>query len=153
MVTINKLIDLITDLSKSHLMVKDSGYGPLDRIDDVKYPLVWMDIQTGTLELNERNLTGSYVVDIYCFDRIDKDQNNLKDIISDTSFILDGIVAKFSQSSLYRDNFVKINGTINKSLVQQVNSDDTFGFVASFEVTFPVPLNSCNAPFETCLDC
>lgn len=134
-------------------MVKDAGYGPLDRIDDVKYPLVWTDIQSGTVELNERNLTGSYLVDVYAFDRIDKDQNNLKDVISDTSFILDGIVAKFSQSSLYRDNFVKINGTINKNLVQQVNSDNVFGWNASFEVTFPIPLNDCNVPFEPCLDC
>jgi hypothetical protein len=153
MVTINKLIMLFNDLAKSHLMIKDSGYGPLDRIDDVKYPLVWTDIQTGSLELNERNLTGTYTIDLYCFDRLDKDQNNLKDIISDTSFILDGIVAKFSQSALYRENFVKINGTINKNLVQQVNSDDTFGWNATFEVTFPVPLNECNSPFEECLDC
>ena len=153
MITINKLIDLFNDLSLSHLMVKDAGYGPLDRIDNVHYPLVWTDIQTGTLELNERNLTGSYIVDLYAFDRIDKDQNNLKDVISDTSFILDGIVAKFAQSSLYRDNFVKINGTINKSLVQQTTTDDVFGWNASFEVTFPVPLNECNTPFNECLDC
>jgi hypothetical protein len=150
MVTINKLIDLITDLAKSHLMVKDAGYGPLDRIDDVKYPLIWTDIQSGTVELNERNLTGTYTIDLYAFDRLDKDQNNLKDVISDTSFILDGLVAKFSQSELYRNNFVKINGTINKSLVQQVNSDDIFGWNANFDVSFPVPLNECNAPFDDC---
>lgn len=153
MVTINKLIDLFNDLSLSHLMVKDFGYGPLDNIDQVKYPLTWLDIQTGTIELNERNLTGTYTIDLYCFDRLDKDENNLKDIISDTSFILDSLVAKFAQSSLYRDNFVKINGTVNKSLVQQVNSDSVFGWNSSFEVSFPVPLNSCNTPFQTCLDC
>lgn len=163
MLTLNKIIELFKDLSNRHQMVAHFGYGPTNQIDNItpQYPLVWLDTPSSTVVLTERTLTGSYNLSLFCLDRVDKDQINFQDILSDTDFILNTMLTSFGFSSLYRDNFVKIEeGTATKTIITYDetinNKDNVAGWQMDFTIRFPIPLNECVIPVDEdcgCDDC
>lgn len=103
--TLNKLIELIQEVSQNHQMVADFRFGPLynrNALRDLNTPYIWLEEQQSKITIGDGSMkTALYTFTLYCMDRIQKDESNYRDILSDTKFILDTIVTELDQHPLF----------------------------------------------------
>lgn len=156
-VTINNIVEIFNDIANRHNMIYDFGYGATENIGNdslIKYPLLWLDTPSNNIQFSDMNTTGFYNIDLYCMDILDKDQINYRDSISDTDFILNNIITELTRSSFYRENQIKIDGSVTKTLSVYDGRDNIVGWQASFVLKFPIRYTNCNIPIDPiCEDC
>lgn len=107
MTSYQALINEITDFYNNHVQVKKVGSDfqeqmPNFATKDEKYPIVFIVPVTALATEN----TNDFVLDIFCFDIIQKDRANINVILSDCQQILYDLFTYFINSTNYNFDFV-----------------------------------------------
>jgi hypothetical protein len=149
-ITINQIIDVFRDIADRHLMINDFGNGPTYNIGAAKplnFPYLWVengDINTvfSVNGMKEKRLT----FNLYLMDKINKGDDNFDEIISDTEFILSGIIQEFSQLPFYVQNKLSLFQDISMQPVVEETDDNVNGWLASIALKIPIPYTYCEMP-------
>ena len=151
-ITVNQIIDVFRDIADRHLMINDFGNGPTYNIgaaDELKFPYLWVengDINTvfSANGMREKRLT----FNLYLMDKINKGDDNFDEIISDTEFILSGIIQEFSQLPFYVQNKLSLFQDINLTPVVEATDDNVNGWQATISLKIPIPYTYCEMPIR-----
>jgi hypothetical protein len=152
--TLNKLIELVQLVSQNHKMVADFRFGPLwnrNALRDLKTPYVWLEEKTSKIVMgNGSHKTGEYTFTLYCMDRIQKDESNYDEILSDTKFILDTIMTELDQHPLFVDLGISfpVDSTISYEPVYEETDTNSNGHSCEFTLRFPIRYTPCNVPIN-----
>ena len=148
--TLNMIIDLFRDIADRHLMVNDFGNGPSYNIgasNPMKFPYLWVENQSATTISSVNGMKEKqYTFVLYLMDKINKGDDNFDEIISDTDFILDGIIQEFSQSPFYVQNRISLVGNIVMQPVVEVTDDNVNGWQATLTFKVPIFKTYCDMP-------
>jgi hypothetical protein len=133
-------------------MINDFGNGPTYNIgaaDELKFPYLWVengDINTvfSANGMREKRLT----FNLYLMDKINKGDDNFDEIISDTEFILSGIIQEFSQLPFYVQNKLSLFQDINLTPVVEATDDNVNGWQATISLKIPIPYTYCEMPIR-----
>jgi len=152
--SLNKLFELIGLVSRSHRMVKDFRTGPLwdmNALKDLQTPYIWCEEAQSRISIgNGSHKTGLYTFRLYCMDRIQKDQTNYQEILSDTKFILDTIMTELDQHPLFRELGLSIDaGDIVFEPVYEETDVNANGHSVEFTLRFPIRYTPCNVPIDS----
>lgn len=152
-ITLKKTIDILRDLCLNrHHMVRSFGFGQLSDVgadSPMEFPYIWVEPTTSRVNINDNG--GTVLIEgfnIYCMDKLKKGDSNYEDILSDTRFILDTIIADFRNSKYYVDYGIKFNGDVIYDPAIEATDDNTNGWVAAVELKMPFRYNVCNIPIE-----
>jgi len=152
--SLNKLIELVQLVSQNHKMVADFRFGPLwnrNALRDLKTPYVWLEEKTSRIVMgNGSHKTGEYTFTLYCMDRIQKDESNYDEILSDTKFILDTIMTELDQHPLFVDLGISfpVDSTISYEPVYEETDTNSNGHSCEFTLRFPIRYTPCNVPIN-----
>lgn len=148
--TLNMIIDLFRDIADRHLMVNDFGNGPSYNIGasrPMKFPYLWVENQTATTISSVNGMKEKqYTFILYLMDKINKGDDNFDEIISDTDFILDGIIQEFSQSPFYVQNRISLVNNIVMQPVVEATDDNVNGWQATLTFKVPIFKTYCDMP-------
>ena len=151
--TLNNLVALIKEVSLNHFMIKDFGFGPLwnRNVEELNTPYIWCE--EGQSKMTQGNMsmkTSEYTFTLYCMDRIQKDETNYQEILSDTKFILDTIMTELDQHPL----FIQLGLTYNKNQdiiynpIYEETDYNANGHSAEFTWKFAFRLTPCTVPIQ-----
>ena len=150
--SINKLILIFKDLSSRHKLLNDFYYGQPDDLgasERLKFPYLW--VEQGSSEI-VKSLNGFketiYSFNFYVMDKINKGDDNYDEIVSDTHFILDGIIQELAQHKYYVDMNISIDGNIVMDPVVEATDDNVNGWQAAIRLKVPIRYTPCNTPIE-----
>ena len=151
--SLNKLIELIGLVSRNHRMVKDFRNGPLwdmNALKDLQTPYIWCEEAQSRITIgNGSHKTGLYTFRLYCMDRIQKDQSNYQEILSDTKFILDTIITELDQHPLFIQLGLSIDqGDVVFEPVYEETDVNANGHMVEFTFRFPIRYTPCNVPID-----
>ena len=151
--SLNKLIELIGLVSRNHRMVRDFRFGPLwdmNALKDLQTPYIWCEEAQSRIAMGNRShKTGLYTFRLYCMDRIQKDQSNYNEILSDTKFILDTIMTELDQHPLFIELGLSIDeGDIVFEPVYEETDVNANGHSVEFTLRFPIRYTPCNVPID-----
>jgi hypothetical protein len=151
--SLNKLIEIIGLVSRNHRMVKDFRFGPLwdmNALKDLQTPYIWCEEAQSRISMgNNSHKTGLYTFRLYCMDRIQKDQSNYNEILSDTKFILDTIMTEIDQHPLFIQLGLSIDeGDIVFEPVYEETDANANGHSVEFTLKFPIRYTPCNVPID-----
>jgi hypothetical protein len=151
--SLNKLVELIGLVSRSHRMVRDFRFGPLwdmNALKDLQTPYIWCEEAQSRIAIgNGSHKTGLYTFRLYCMDRIQKDQSNYQEILSDTKFILDTIMTELDQHPLFMELGLSIDaGDIVFEPVYEETDVNANGHSVEFTLRFPIRYSPCNVPID-----
>ena len=151
--SLNKLIEIIGLVSRNHRMVKDFRFGPLwdmNALKDLQTPYIWCEEAQSRITMgNNSHKTGLYTFRLYCMDRIQKDQSNYNEILSDTKFILDTIMTEIDQHPLFIQLGLSIDeGDIVFEPVYEETDINANGHSVEFTLRFPIRYTPCNVPID-----
>lgn len=149
-ITVNQIIDVFRDIANRHLMINDFGNGPTYNIgaaDELKFPYLWVengDINTvfSVNGMKEKRLT----FNLFLMDKINKGDDNFDEVVSDTEFILSGIIQEFSQLPFYVQNKLSLFTDINLTPVVEATDDNVNGWQATISLKIPIPYTYCEMP-------
>ena len=151
-VSINKIVSIFQDLSIRQEMVYDFGYGPAYNIGaskEMKFPYIWIENNNTTTQKSDNGYkVNLYTFTIYCMDKINFGEDNYNEIISDTHYILDTMVAEISQHKYYVDMNLSIDGDINFLPVVEATDDNVNGWQCDITIKHPIRYTYCNSPIE-----
>ena len=151
--SLNKLIELIGLVSRNHRMVKDFRNGPLwdmNALKDLQTPYIWCEEAQSRITIgNGSHKTGLYTFRLYCMDRIQKDQSNYQEILSDTKFILDTIITELDQHPLFIQLGLSIDqGDVVFEPVYEETDVNANGHMVEFTFRYPIRYTPCNVPID-----
>jgi hypothetical protein len=151
--SLNKLIELIGLVSRNHRMVKDFRNGPLwdmNALKDLQTPYIWCEEGQSRISMgNNSHKTGLATFRLYCMDRIQKDQSNYQEILSDTKFILDTIITELDQHPLFIDLGLSIDsGDVVFEPVYEETDVNANGHMVEFTFRYPIRYTPCNVPID-----
>lgn len=153
--SLNKIIELVKLVSQNHLMVADFRFGPLwneNALRDLKTPYIWMDEGQSKMSMgNGSHKTGLFSFTLYCMDRIQKDETNYNEILSDTKFILETIITELDQHPLFVQLGISFDSN-NDVLIQPVMEETDVncnGHSAEITIRFPIRYTPCNVPINS----
>ena len=152
--SLNKLIELIGLVSRNHRMVKDFRNGPLwdmNALKDLQTPYIWCEEAQSRITIgNGSHKTGLYTFRLYCMDRIQKDQSNYQEILSDTKFILDTIITEIDQHPLFIQLGLSIDqGDVVFEPVYEETDVNANGHMVEFTFRYPIRYTPCNVPIDS----
>lgn len=152
--SLNKLVELVQLVSQKHRMVRDFRFGPLwnmNALKDLETPYVWLEELDSRITLgNQNHKTGLYTFKLYCMDRIQKDETNYTEILSDTKFILDTIITELDQHPLFVALGLSLDsGDITFEPVYEETDTNANGHSCEFTFRFPIRYTPCNIPIES----
>ncbi len=132
-------------------MVKDFRFGPLwnmNALRDLLTPYLWLEELDSRITMgNGSHKTGLYTFKLYCMDRIQKDETNYQEILSDTKFILDTIMTEIDQHPLFIELGLSIdNQDIIYEPVYEETDTNSNGHSCQFTLRFPIRYTPCNVP-------
>jgi len=151
--SLNKLIELIGLVSRNHRMVKSFRHGPLwdmNALKDLQTPYIWCEEAQSRITIgNGSHKTGLYTFRLYCLDRIQKDQSNYQEILSDTKFILDTIITELDQHPLFIQLGLSIDqGDVLFEPVYEETDVNANGHMVEFTFRYPIRYTPCNVPID-----
>lgn len=151
---LNKLISLIQEVCLNHKMVKDFGFGPLynmNALRSLQPCYVWCEEGQSRITMgNGSHKTGLTTFKLYCMDRIQKDESNYQQILSDTKFILDTIMADLDQHPLFVDLRISFDSSIDvtyERIYEETDMNDN-GHSCEFTWRYPIRYTPCNVPIN-----
>jgi len=149
--SLNRLVEIIQLVSQNHRMVKDFRFGPLwnmNALRDLMTPYIWLEELDSRITIgNGSHKTGLYTFKMYCMDRIQKDETNYREILSDTKFILDTIMTQIDQHPLFVELGLSIdNQDIIYEPVYEETDTNSNGHSCQFTMRFPIRYTPCNVP-------
>lgn len=154
--TVNTIIEIFRSISERHSMIQSFGFGPTFNISTnqaTRYPLLWVEQSPSTVQRQNGMIVAYYSFSVYVMDKLDKGDSNYNDVVSDTDFILNTIVAELGDSGKYRELGIVLQDTVTKEPVTTVNNtDNAEGWMADMSFKVVLPLNSCSIPVSSC-DC
>jgi len=148
-----KLVDIIKLVSQNHRMVKDFRFGPLwnrNALRDLQTPYIWLEEQTSRMSMgNLSHKTALFTFKMYCMDRIQKDETNYDQILSDTKFIIDTIMTEIDQHPLFVELGISFdNADVVIEPVYEETDTNSNGHSCEFTLRFPIRYTPCNVPIE-----
>lgn len=156
--SLNRLIEIIGLVSRNHRMVRDFRFGTLwdmNALKDLQTPYIWCEEAQSRISISNAgggpgsHKTGLYTFRLYCMDRIQKDQSNYNEILSDTKFILDTIVTELDQHPLFIQLGLSIDaGDIVFEPVYEETDSNCNGHSVEFTLRFPIRYTPCNVPID-----
>jgi hypothetical protein len=156
--SLNKLVEIIGLVSRNHRMVRDFRFGPLwdmNALKDLQTPYIWCEEAQSRIAIANSgggpgvHKTGLYTFRLYCMDRIQKDQSNYNEILSDTKFILDTIMTNIDQHPLFIQLGLSIDaGDIVFEPVYEETDVNANGHSVEFTLRFPIRYTPCNVPID-----
>ena len=156
--SLNKLVEIIGLVSRNHRMVRDFRFGPLwdmNALKDLQTPYIWCEEAQSRIAIANSgggpgvHKTGLYTFRLYCMDRIQKDQSNYNEILSDTKFILDTIMTNIDQHPLFIELGLSIDaGDIVFEPVYEETDVNANGHSVEFTLRFPIRYSPCNVPID-----
>ena len=152
--SLNDFISIIKEVSLNHLMVKSFGFGPLYNMnadEELQTPYIWCEEGTSRITMgNSSHKTGLITFTLFCMDRIQKDQSNYIDTLSDTKYILDTIMTELDQHPLfisYGLSFDK-NSDISIEPLNEHTDMDNNGHSCEFTWRYAIRYTPCNNPIK-----
>lgn len=135
-------------------MVKDFRAGPLwdmNALKDLQTPYIWCEEAQSRITIgNGSHKTGLYTFRLYCMDRIQKDQSNYQEILSDTKFILDTIITEIDQHPLFIQLGLSIDqGDVVFEPVYEETDVNANGHMVEFTFRYPIRYTPCNVPIDS----
>ena len=135
-------------------MVKDFRNGPLwdmNALKDLQTPYIWCEEAQSRITIgNGSHKTGLYTFRLYCMDRIQKDQSNYQEILSDTKFILDTIITEIDQHPLFIQLGLSIDqGDVVFEPVYEETDVNANGHMVEFTFRYPIRYTPCNVPIDS----
>ncbi len=152
--TLEKLIELIREVCLNHYMVKSFGFGPtynMNALRSLQPTYIWLEEGPSKITMgNGSHKTGLYTFTLYCMDRIQKDESNYTQTLSDTKFILDTIITELDQNPLFVQlglSFDSNSDILYEAIVEETDMNDN-GHSATFTWRFPIRYTPCNVPIN-----
>lgn len=149
--SINKIISIFKDFALRNKMVYDFSYGPTYNIGasrPMKFPYIWVEQGQATSSKGNQGWNTIVTFNVYCMDKIDRSADNFNELVSDTKFILDSMVAEMINHRLYRDYHISIDGDVIFDPVVEGTDDDVNGWQASISLRIPLLYTPCSTPVE-----
>ncbi len=151
--TYNNIIDVLRDIANRHYNINTFGVGQNWDIgaSETMYPLLWMkpisaklvaSTQLGSYPIKER------VIEIRCLDLVNKGEDNLNDVLSDTEQILTDVVNELSQNPYYITSQLGLIGDIDFSPLQEYSDDETSGHVVQLKFRTLNRNTFCGLPMD-----
>lgn len=149
-ITINKLVDVIENISTRHPFIKSFGSGSIDNIpDNIDYPLLWVEVDSVSRVKGGSGHNVKYIaLNLYLFDRLDNGNTNYWEVISDTDFSIDTMIAEITQNSYYHENSILIEGNIDGMPYNDDLADGVCGWLTPITFKHPLRYSSFNTPIE-----
>lgn len=120
-----QIVEYIEEFANAHDQIRKVGFDFYEQIDNVltkseKYPAFFIVPLPSTFETNEEGANlNTFNLDVYCLDIIQKDRNNIKEIISDTALMLNDLLLFFNEGQDWSFEAEKVGNVdpINNSLL------------------------------------
>lgn len=160
--TYNQIIDYIRTICSNHEMNPFCDFGPIWNINarnDITFPLVWIEPTDGKLINSVQGVrVKKYSLYIWCLDRINKGDQNFppitstyqyQEIISDTAFLLETIIAEIRESEWARLNYFILDSADDEmKIALEVTDENTNGWRCKMNFRIPDIYNPCNIPIN-----
>lgn len=143
MVTINQIVNQISNFASGHYQVNGFGTGQIEMFaasGTTEYPYLFCEF----LPFSTEERVYSINVRIYLLDRLQKESRNLQNILSDTQQVVLDLIAYF-QSSSFKDYRLVKNLNFNP-VFDSAHDDEVAGWYV--DLTFKVnnEYNRCQIP-------
>lgn len=120
-----QIVEYIEEFANAHDQIRKVGFDFYEQIDNIltkseKYPAFFIVPLPSTFETNEEGANlNTFNLDVYCLDIIQKDRNNIKEIISDTALMLNDLLLFFNEGKDWSFEAEKVGNVepINNSLL------------------------------------
>ena len=150
--SINEIILILNDISNRHNMVNDFGYGPSYNIGasrQMKFPYIWVEQgQSQTLKSVNGYKENIYTFTLFCMDKINMGEDNYSELMSDTHYILDGVISEISQHKFYIESGISLIDNIIMDPVMEATDDNVNGWQCDLTFKVPVFYTPCNSPIR-----
>ena len=140
--TLNQIVQTITNLGNAHQQIKSVYFGDLmdylSRGTDNVYPSLYIDLSGGNV--SERGVTLNF--SLYFFDRMLHEETNETEVLSDMLEVCQDIIAQLrSQSFEFEEG---LNATLN--FFTEDTPDLLAGVRADISLEIPFIANRCQVP-------
>jgi hypothetical protein len=133
-------------------MVNDFGYGPSYNIGasrQMKFPYIWVEQgQSQTLKSVNGYKENIYTFTLFCMDKINMGEDNYSELMSDTHYILDGVISEISQHKFYIESGISLIDNIIMDPVMEATDDNVNGWQCDLTFKVPVFYTPCNSPIR-----
>lgn len=144
---LNNVIDWMAAFAKENPLINDFGYGPkVNARHNLKMPYLWVRPLNSPITNGVNNSTITYNIEVIVMDRIDVSNNNYADIVNDTNYIIQMLVAELKYNLRYIDPYAKLEDNIEVEMVMEDTDNDVNGNRAVFSIKTPLRLTGCNIP-------
>ncbi|CAB4158102.1 Collagen triple helix repeat [uncultured Caudovirales phage] len=149
--TLNQIIGIFRDLAMRNEMINDFGFQQEAEISadrNIKFPYLHCEPTGSQLIQNANNMFQRmvYSFDISVMDRLDKDEGNWEEALSDCHYILSTIISEISKHPYYKELQLRIPSDINLAPAMEVRNDYVNGWMASIDLEVPFRYTPCNSP-------
>lgn len=141
--TLNQILNLIETTANSHAQINGYNFGEDFEIaasEQEMYPLVWTDVKDSSIDSNSLRLT----IDLKVLDIVKTDNNNEKDVLSDTLSIAQDIYALLT-SYVYQDYFI-VELASNLTPIREAYADIVNGWKMTLVFELMQDRNRCQVP-------
>lgn len=152
-ITLNNITDILKNIARDHIMIKDYGYGDLGSGKfNLKMPYLWIQPLSQSTINDNNTQQAVYSIDIFVCDRITKGDDNSEEIISDTNFILNWILSYFKTSKEIKNMGIKITNN-DLEIFTSKTDNNLNGWVVNVKFRIPINYSACDGLLEICPDC
>lgn len=159
MQTLNQHITLLRNYSESHLQINSFGVGDAwelvesftqtngvigedgEVVASRTYPVMWVEVNGSVLSGNQ--LTDTY--NIYFADRVNKDERNEAEVLSDMKQLCLDLAAYFKQDESYESNMT-VNLEFSMEDFTEKFNDEVAGWIMTLQIRQPYQYNECAIP-------
>jgi len=148
----NKIISILRDISILNKQVSSFGYGQMDDFNAdnlVEFPAIF--VESGPVRVSSLgNGYGEEVSEfrVYCMDRINKGDSNYQDIISDTKYILQSLLAEIDGHQYFRELGLALDGDQFMEPYLEQTDENTNGWIWTLGLRQPFRYTPCNTPIN-----
>lgn len=146
--TFNQVVNAILKIFKDHLMIKGYDFGQDVYLLDTKQitmPYAYLQTQPSVLRKSAVTLVFNLIV----FDKLKEDLSNEQEVLSDTLQIIQDILTRLDDDSLYTFQLNDWEGTFSVTPFSHGFRDDSVaGWLLPLKIEMAFPGNLCNIPFE-----
>ncbi len=147
-----RLLKIIGDLSLSSKLVSSFGVGPKSSFNadkSVVFPAVWLEPGDVTIQQSDggRYSMEYHNFNIYCYDRINKGDDNYQDSLDLTLYILETLIGQIDGHQYFQELGILMDGDQDIEVLLEDTDENCNGW--RWGLTFKIPMNftPCNTPF------
>ena len=147
-----RLLKIIGDLSLSSKLVSSFGIGPKSSFNadkSVVFPAVWLEPGDVTIQQSDggRYSMEYHNFNIYCYDRINKGDDNYQDSLDLTLYILETLIGQIDGHQYFQELGILMDGDQDIEVLLEDTDENCNGW--RWGLTFKIPMNftPCNTPF------